>query len=110
MTPAAFAIPGDIDLPTGGYMYDRRVLALLPQFGVAVRHLELPGSFPEPTEADLAETERILAGVAGLERRAFRIRGAIRKPRIRDACRNLQHLDALAFAPALHALRIVVFE
>jgi len=64
MTPAAFAIPGDIDLPTGGYMYDRRVLALLPQFGVAVRHLELPGSFPEPTEADLAETERILAGVA----------------------------------------------
>ena len=64
MTPAAFAIPGDIDLPTGGYMYDRRVLALLPQFGVAARHLELPGSFPEPTQADLAETERILAGVA----------------------------------------------
>ena len=63
MTPAAFAIPGDINLPTGGYMYDRRVLALLPQFGVVARHLELPGSFPEPTEADLAETARILAGV-----------------------------------------------
>jgi glycosyltransferase involved in cell wall biosynthesis len=61
---AAFAIPGDIDLPTGGYLYDRRVLALLPQFGVAVRHLELPGSFPDPSSADLAETERILAGVA----------------------------------------------
>jgi glycosyltransferase involved in cell wall biosynthesis len=61
---AAFAIPGDINLPTGGYMYDRRVLALLPQFGVAARHLELPGSFPDPSAADLAETERILAGVA----------------------------------------------
>ena len=64
MTPAAFAIPGDINLPTGGYMYDRRVLALLPQFGIAARHLELPGSFPDPSEADLAETARILAGVA----------------------------------------------
>jgi glycosyltransferase involved in cell wall biosynthesis len=64
VTPAAFAIPGDINLPTGGYMYDRRVLALLPQFGIAARHLKLPGSFPDPSEADLAETARILAGVA----------------------------------------------
>jgi glycosyltransferase involved in cell wall biosynthesis len=63
MTSAAFAIPGDIDLPTGGYAYDRRVLALLPQHGVAVRHLELPGSFPAPTNADLAETARRLAAV-----------------------------------------------
>ena len=58
MTPAAFAIPGDITLPTGGYMYDRRVLALLAQFGVAAQHLELPGSFPDPTQEDLAEAER----------------------------------------------------
>ncbi len=65
MTPAVFAIPGNIDQPTGGYMYDRRVLALLPRFGVAARHVELPGSFPAPTEADLAETGRRLAGVEG---------------------------------------------
>jgi glycosyltransferase involved in cell wall biosynthesis len=64
MTAAAFAIPGDINLPTGGYTYDRRVLALLPGQGVATRHLELPRSFPEPTAAHLAETERQLAGVA----------------------------------------------
>jgi len=61
MTPAVFAIPGDIDLPTGGYAYDRRVLALLERSGV--RHLALPGSFPLPTEADLAETARLLRSV-----------------------------------------------
>src|SRR5262245_1031586 len=63
MIPAAFAIPGDIELPTGGYVYDRRVLALLPQFGIAAQHLELPGSFPDPTQADLAETERVLGAI-----------------------------------------------
>jgi glycosyltransferase involved in cell wall biosynthesis len=64
MTSAVFAIPGDIGLPTGGYEYDRRVLALLPQTGVAVRHLELPGSFPDPGAADLEKTGRLLAAVA----------------------------------------------
>ncbi len=63
MTPAVFAIPGDIDLPTGGYAYDRRIMALLGQFGVHVRHLALPASFPLPTEADLAETARALRAV-----------------------------------------------
>jgi glycosyltransferase involved in cell wall biosynthesis len=61
MLEAAFAIPGDLDLPTGGYTYDRRVLALLPKFGVAALHLPLPPSFPDPTAADLAETARVLA-------------------------------------------------
>jgi glycosyltransferase involved in cell wall biosynthesis len=51
---AAFVIPGDIGQPTGGYAYDRHVLARLPQHGVPIRHVELPGSFPAPTEADLA--------------------------------------------------------
>lgn len=63
MTSAVFAIPGDINLPTGGYAYDRRVLALLPAHGVPVRHVVLPGSFPSPSEADLAETTWLLAGV-----------------------------------------------
>lgn len=63
MTPAAFVIPGDIDLPTGGYAYDRRVLALLPQHGVAARHVALPGSFPMPSAADMAEAERRLTAL-----------------------------------------------
>ena len=65
MIPAAFAIPGDINLPTGGYTYDRRVLALLPQFGIEARHIELPGSFPDPSAADLADTGRLLGAVGG---------------------------------------------
>lgn len=61
MTAMGFVIPGDIERPTGGYTYDRRVLALLPQFGVAPRHVVLPGSFPFPSAADLDATERTLA-------------------------------------------------
>jgi glycosyltransferase involved in cell wall biosynthesis len=59
----AFAIPGDINLQTGGYTYDRRLMALLPRFGVDVRHVPLPGGFPAPTEADLAETGRLLGAL-----------------------------------------------
>jgi glycosyltransferase involved in cell wall biosynthesis len=64
MLEAAFAIPGDLDLATGGYTYDRRVLALLPQFGIAALHLPLPPSFPDPKPADLDAAARALAGVA----------------------------------------------
>ena len=42
-------------------MYDRRVLALLADFGLTARHIRLPGSYPDATEADLAETRRLLA-------------------------------------------------
>ncbi|HEY7086020.1 MAG TPA: glycosyltransferase family 4 protein [Hyphomicrobiaceae bacterium] len=64
MLEAAFAIPGDLDLPTGGYTYDRRVLELLPKFAVAALHLALPASFPNPTAADLHKAAQALAGVA----------------------------------------------
>ena len=56
-----FAIPGDITLPTGGYAYDREVLALLPTMGIEVRHVELPGGFPDPSPDDLARTAAQIA-------------------------------------------------
>ena len=81
MTPAAFAIPGNIDLPTGGYGYDRRLLALLGGFGVAVRHIALPGSFPTPTADDLAETARALQdGGAGAPARCSSSTGSPTAP------------------------------
>jgi len=58
---AVFAIPGDLKAATGGYTYDRRVIELLPAFGVPVSILSLPSSFPNPSEEDLEETRRILA-------------------------------------------------
>ncbi len=60
MADAVFAIPGDLKSPTGGYTYDRRVMELLPDFGVPVSVLTLPASFPNPTAEDLAETNRLL--------------------------------------------------
>lgn len=60
---AAFVIPGDIGLPTGGYTYDRRVLALLPEAGLRVCHVSLGATYPLPTDAELASTERTLAAL-----------------------------------------------
>ena len=62
MATAYFAIPGDITLPTGGYAYDREVLARLPAAGVAVGHLALPGGYPDPSRDDLARTADLVAG------------------------------------------------
>ncbi len=61
MTRAIFVIPGDIALPTGGYAYDRRLLALLGEHGVEATHLALPGTYPNPPPVDLEETRRLIA-------------------------------------------------
>lgn len=60
MTQASFLIPGDLSLRTGGYAYDRRVLALLAAEGADVAHVELPASYPNPMQEDLLETARIV--------------------------------------------------
>ncbi|MCC2110289.1 MAG: glycosyltransferase family 4 protein [Hyphomicrobiales bacterium] len=57
-----FAYPGDINAPTGGYGYDRRVMRELEGLGCDIRPIALPASFPYPTADDLAETQRLLAG------------------------------------------------
>jgi glycosyltransferase involved in cell wall biosynthesis len=47
--------------PTGGYAYDRRVMELLPDFGVGIIHLTLPASFPNPSQGDIKDTAQLLA-------------------------------------------------
>jgi glycosyltransferase involved in cell wall biosynthesis len=61
MVAAVFAIPGDISLPTGGYAYDREVLARLPSAGIETAHLALPGGYPDPSALDLARTAEQIA-------------------------------------------------
>ena len=43
-----FAIPGDLQAPTGGYGYDRRLIGELGGLGWDVRHLQLAGTYPFP--------------------------------------------------------------
>lgn len=51
----AFAIPGDLNTQTGGYIYDRKVIAGLRAQGRFVDHIELGGSFPNPSDRDSAD-------------------------------------------------------
>jgi len=47
-----FAAPGDLAARTGGYGYDRAVIAALPEFNIEVAHVALMGSFPFQSEAE----------------------------------------------------------
>ena len=61
--PATFAIPGDIDRKTGGYIYEKSLLAALRDQGRRVAHLELPGSFPDAPPGDMAAAVAALNAV-----------------------------------------------
>jgi glycosyltransferase involved in cell wall biosynthesis len=45
----AFAVPGDLNTPTGGYTYDRRIVGELETLGWQVEVLDIGDSFPRPT-------------------------------------------------------------
>jgi glycosyltransferase involved in cell wall biosynthesis len=61
--PVVFAVPGDLDTPTGGYTYDRRMIAELKQLGWAVEVLDLGDEYPRPSPAARAATRAKLAAV-----------------------------------------------
>ena len=61
--PAAFAIPGDINTLTGGYIYERRLLEELRALGHDVQHIELGPSFPDPTPRDMDHAIEMLAAL-----------------------------------------------
>jgi glycosyltransferase involved in cell wall biosynthesis len=61
-----FAVPGDLATPTGGYGYDRRMIAELTDLGWQVDLLDLGEGFPWPDAATRANADaRLLAVPAG---------------------------------------------
>lgn len=60
----AFAVPGDINTRTGGYVYDRRLLQGLIAKGHQVDHIVLGSSFPNPTAADTQDAASKLTSLA----------------------------------------------
>jgi glycosyltransferase involved in cell wall biosynthesis len=59
----AFAVPGDLATPTGGYAYDRRITAELARLGWSVDVFNLGDGFPRPTPAQRAEAEAQLMAI-----------------------------------------------
>jgi len=56
-----FAIPGDLNAPTGGYVYARRVMEEWTAQGIAHRVIPLPDRFPDADAAALEQAAAILA-------------------------------------------------
>ena len=63
-TELVFVVPGPLDKPTGGYGYDRRLIAGLAAQGYAVEVVHLPDVFPFPSPTDVAAAETLLVAVA----------------------------------------------
>lgn len=51
MTRAAFAVPGSLDTPTGGYAYDKRIIEELRALGWQIDIVDLGDAFPNPDQA-----------------------------------------------------------
>lgn len=63
MSLVHFLIPGALSTPTGGYGYDRHLVAGLPALGWEVRHVSLAGPWPAPDAEARAGAARALAAV-----------------------------------------------
>ena len=59
-----FLFPGPVDTPTGGFRYDRRIVAELTAAGRPVDGVVIEGAWPWPTAADIARADAALAAIA----------------------------------------------
>lgn len=63
MTALYFVFPGDLETPTGGYRYDRRLIHELRLRGLSVETIALSDRFPFPDDQARADARRALAAV-----------------------------------------------
>ena len=62
-----FAVPGSLDTPTGGYAYDRRIIAELRQLGWSVECLNIGEGFPAPDAATRSAARALLSAISAGE-------------------------------------------
>lgn len=58
-----FVVPGDIEAKTGGYGYDREIVAGLRRRGWCVQVVSLPGRYPSPSDHERAAAANALAAI-----------------------------------------------
>ena len=63
MKRVVFAVPGDLSTPTGGYVYDRRIVAELPKSGWQVDVVDIGACFPRASVAERATAHLQLAAL-----------------------------------------------
>jgi glycosyltransferase involved in cell wall biosynthesis len=59
----AFAVPGDLDTPTGGYRYDRRIIQELRRLGWRVDVIDIGSHFPFPSQSERVTAMAMLSEV-----------------------------------------------
>lgn len=64
MKRAVFAIPGSLDTPTGGYAYDKRMIAELQALGWRIDTVDLGDAFPFPDDVARKRAAQTLTGIA----------------------------------------------
>lgn len=65
MRRVVFAVPGDLDTPTGGYAYDKRVIVELRGDGSTVDVMDLGKTFPRPDDVTRAAAIAMLDKIPG---------------------------------------------
>jgi glycosyltransferase involved in cell wall biosynthesis len=62
-TDLYFVIPGKISTLTGGYEYDRQLMAALQGMGTRVHHIELSDRFPDPDIEAMSHAAALMAAI-----------------------------------------------
>ena len=63
VTSLYFVFPGDLDTPSGGYHYDRRLIQELQKLGLRIQCISLAESFPNPHQEALDDARQRLAAL-----------------------------------------------